>query len=52
MTIIIVVMHYTIVIQICQVALKKSEDKARFDKGEDGAAWYREYERLPSQNGD
>ena len=26
--------------------------RTRLDKGEDGAAWYREYERLPSENGD
>ena len=24
--------------------------RTRLDKGEDGAAWDREYERLPSQN--
>lgn len=26
--------------------------RTQLDKGKDGAAWDREYERLPSQNGD
>ena len=26
--------------------------RTRLDKGEDGAAWDREYERLPSPSGD
>ena len=26
--------------------------RTRLDKGKDGTAWYREYERLPSPSGD
>lgn len=30
----------------------RRQKRTQLDKGEDGAAWYREYERLPSENGD